>query len=65
MQLQDSAAHEGVRGQGVRAAASSFDDEHPQAGAGEQQGRRCAGYPAADDDYIPAPSSDSAEVKEC
>ncbi len=53
MQLQDSAAHEGMSRHGVRAAARPLDDEHPQAAAGEQQGRRCAGYSAADDDHIP------------
>ena len=65
MQLQDSAAHEGMSGQGVRAAACPLDDEHTQAGASEQKCRRCAGCSAADDDHIPAPSSDSAEVTGC
>ena len=53
VQLQDSAAHQGVGGQCVRAAARSFDDQHTHAGAGEQQGRRGASHSAADDDHIP------------
>ena len=61
VQLQDSATHEGMSGQGVRAAARPLDDQHPYAGASEQQGRRGAGHPAADDDHIPG----TAEVRGC
>jgi hypothetical protein len=53
-QLEDAAAHERVGGQGVRAAAGAIDDQHPQAGAGEQEGGRRAGDACADDDGVPA-----------
>jgi hypothetical protein len=64
MQLEDSAAHQGMGGYGVRAAARAFDDQHPKASASEQQSRRGAGYSAANDDHIPGPSH-LAEVKGC
>jgi hypothetical protein len=61
VQLQDSAAHQGMGGHGVRAASRPLDDEHPHAGASEQQGRRGTAHPAADDEHIPA----AIKVKGC
>ena len=36
MQLEDSAAHQGMGGYGVRATARAFDDQHLKASASEQ-----------------------------
>ena len=52
-QLQHAAAHQRVRRHGVRAAAGPVDDQHPQAGAGEQQRGRGAGDAGTDDDGVP------------
>ncbi len=54
VQLQDAAAHEGVGGRGVGPVAAAVDDEHVQAGAGEQHRGGGTGGAGADDDDVVA-----------
>ena len=52
VQLQDPAAHQGVRGEGVGAVAGTIDDEDPQSLAGEQHRRRRPSSAGADNDGV-------------
>ena len=54
MELQDAATHEGVGRQRVGAVRAAVDDQHGQAGAGEQHCcRRAGGAGTDDDDVVP------------
>ena len=52
MQLQHTATHQRMGGQGVGARPGRLDDEHTHAAAGQQHRGGRTGTPAADDDRV-------------